>query len=66
MTAYDDMPVGTVLRNRLTDTVYIRTHHGSMGWLAVRKGRTAKRVANVAMTAVLDLVELVEKPAATP
>jgi hypothetical protein len=64
---YDDMPVGTVLRNRVTDTVLIRTHHGSMGWLAVRRGRPARRVAiTAAVERALDLVDLVEKaPEAT-
>lgn len=61
MTAYDNVPVGTCLRNRLTGTTFIKTHHvPPLDWLMVPLGRSARRVASAALSDALDLVELKE------
>ena len=60
MNAFDDMPVGTCLRNRLTGTTYVKTHHTPLPWLMVPRGRSARRVSSEALSAALDLVELKE------
>jgi hypothetical protein len=61
---YDDMPVGTVLRNPDDGDTYIRVVGLSGTWLRVQPGGDACEVRGVEM--VPFLVELVEKPATPP
>lgn len=63
MSAFDDMPVGTSLLNRLTGTTFIKTHHvPPLDWQMIPLGRSSRRVASKALSDALDLVPLTARP----